>query len=131
MPVFTLRNREAAAAAWKFIRDNAAEQARIGQPLVVSVEAYAVKRSVEQNRKLHAILNEIAENVYVDGRRYDVEAWKEQVRRRFIGTEELDLPNGTRIERGVSTTTLNASQFSALIEQVTAWSITELEIEYA
>lgn len=129
MPNFTLRNREAAAAAWNFIKDNAAEQARIGQPLVVSVDAFQAKRSGEQNRKLHAILNEIAENVYVDGRRYDVEAWKEQVRRRFIGTEELDLPNGTRIERGVSTTTLNASQFSELIEQVSAWAATELFIE--
>ena len=129
MPTFTLRDPEHARKMIAFIKDNAGEQARIGQPLVVTVEAYSVKRSVEQNRKLHAILNEIAENVYIDGRRYDIEAWKEQVRRRFIGTEELDLPNGSRIERGVSTTTLNASQFSELIEQVSAWATTELLIE--
>jgi hypothetical protein len=129
MTTFVLRAPEHAHKLIAFLKENAGEQARIGQPLVVSIEAYAVKRSVEQNRKLHAILNEIAENVYIDGRRYDVEAWKEQVRRRFIGTEELDLPNGTRIERGVSTTTLNASQFSELIERVSAWAATELLVE--
>lgn len=129
MTTFVLRAPEHAHKLIAFLKENAGEQARIGQPLVVTVEAYAVKRSVEQNRKLHAILNEIAENVYIDGRRYDVEAWKEQVRRRFIGTEELDLPNGTRIERGVSTTTLNASQFSELIERVSAWAAVELGVE--
>lgn len=129
MKTFVLRAPEHARALIAFLKANAGPQAAAGRPLEVTVAEHQAKRSSEQNRKLHAILSEIAENVRIDGRYYSAEVWKEQVRRRFIGTEELDLPDGSRIERGISTTSLNASQFSELIEKVTAWAAIELSVE--
>lgn len=129
MPTYILRNKEIAQRMVDYIKAVAGPAAAAGKPIVVEVGEYQAKRSSEQNRKLHALLAEIAENVCIDGRYYSAEVWKEQVRRRFIGTEEIELPDGTRIERGISTTTLNVSQFSELIERVTAWATTELSVE--
>ncbi len=129
MKTFILRAPEHGHALVDYLKAFAGPAAAAGRPLQVTVEEYAAKRSSEQNRKLHAILNEISENVCVNGRYYDAEVWKEQVRRRFIGTEELDLPDGSRIERGISTTTLNVGQFSELIERVTAWAAVEFGVE--
>lgn len=131
MKTFVLRAPEHAKAMIDFIRANAGDQAKAGKPLVVSIDEFRAKRSSEQNRKLHAILNDIAEQAVVNGRTYDAEVWKEQIRRRFIGTEELDMPDGSRIERGISTTTLGVGEFANLIEIVQAWAQTELNVELA
>jgi hypothetical protein len=113
----------------QFIASHYGRAAAMGRPLVVTVAEHHARRSGSQNRLLHALLNEIAENVMVEGRKYDASFWKELIRRRFIGTEEMQLPDGTRIERGISTTTLSKGEFAALIDQVTAFAVTELGLE--
>lgn len=130
MKHFVLREREHAENMWKYVRQNAADAARAGRPLLVTVEEYRAKRSAEQNRFLHALLNTIAENAAVEGKYYDMETWKEQVRRKFIGTEEINLPDGSRIERGISTASLTVPEFTLLIERVQAWAQTELNVEF-
>ena len=95
-----------------------------------SARARASRRSSEQNRLLHALLNTIAENATVNGRYFDMETWKEMVRRKFIGTEEIDLPDGSSIERGISTASLTVPEFTLLIERVQAWAQTELNVEF-
>lgn len=128
---YILRDPEIAKRMVNFIKATAGPANAAGRPLVVEIREHKARRSDEQNRKLHALLNEISENVCVNGRYFEMEVWKEQVRRRFIGTEEIHLPDGTRIERGISTTTLDVGQFSELIERVTAWAHTELAVETA
>lgn len=86
------------------------------KPLLVEVSPYSEKRTSAQNRYLHAILRDVAENVMVGGRYFDEDAWKEHFRRKFIGTEEIDLPTGERIERGISTTTLDVGQMAQAID---------------
>jgi hypothetical protein len=112
-----------------FLKENAGPHAKSGHPLAVTVAEHKKRRSDEQNRLFHALLNTIAESASVEGRQYPAEVWKEQIRRRFIGTEEIDLPDGTRIERGISTASLNVAEFSKLVEVVQAWATTELNIE--
>lgn len=94
-------------------------------PLLIEVSAYSEQRTNSQNRLLHAILRDVAENLVVDGRRFDSESWKELFRRKFIGTEEVHLPGGERIERGISTTTLDVGQMSEAIDLFLAWLASE------
>lgn len=129
MRQFILRAPEHGHAMMAFIKANAGLHAKAGRPLIVSIDEYRAKRSTEQNKKLHALLNDIAEQAVVDGRQYSAEVWKEQIRRRFIGMEELDLPDGSRVERGISTTSLSVGEFANLIEMVTAWAQTELNVD--
>jgi hypothetical protein len=81
MPTFTLRDPEDARKMIAFIKDNAGEQARIGQPLVVTVEAYQAKRSPDQNRLYWSVLTEIAEAV---------ESSKGSVSAKRLGTNTSD-----------------------------------------
>lgn len=129
MRTWVLRNPDAAHDLIAFLKANAGAAAADKKPLTVTVAEHRVKRSEEQNRKLHAILNSVAEQATVSGKYYSVEVWKEHVRRKFIGLDEIDLPDGTRIERGLSTTSLSVAEFSNLIEVVSAWAQTELNIE--
>ena len=79
------------------------------------------KRSTEQNRRLWAILNEVAE-VPVQGVMYSAESWATYFKSKFIGCEEIPLPNGQVINRPISTTTLDKSAFSEYMTQIEAWA---------
>lgn len=87
------------------------------RPILVEVSDYQEQRTSAQNKLLHAIFREVAENVIVEGKHFSSEAWKEFFRRRFIGTEEILLPGGERVERGISTTTLNVGQCAEAIDR--------------
>lgn len=130
MRTFILRGPEHAKALTDYLKANAGPQAAAGKPFCVTVDEYRAKRSAEQNRLFHALLNVIAENASIDGKYYDAETWKELIRRKFIGTEEINLPDGSRIERGISTASLSVAEFTLLIERVQAWAQTELNVEF-
>jgi hypothetical protein len=125
MPVFTLRNKEAAAAAWNFIRENAAEQARIGQPLVVSVDAYQAKRSGEQNRRLWALMTDIAEQAVIDGARFSKEAWFEHFKSEYAPKQE-----GPRGLVAVSTTQMTKQQFADFMTRIEVAAVQTLGVEF-
>lgn len=99
------------------------------RPILVEVGPYTEQRSSAQNRLLHAILRDVAENLEVHGQRFSPDAWKELFRRRFIGTEEIELPSGERIERGISTTLLDRGQMTEAIDGFLAWLATEYGYE--
>ncbi len=126
---FVLRDETNARRLWAFLKVNWVAKAQAGEPLAVNIAEHKAKRSVEQNKKLHAMLAELERSAWLNGRQYSAETWKEFIRRRFIGTEEIDLPDGTRIERGISTTALSVHEFSELIEQVHQWAADELGVE--
>jgi hypothetical protein len=127
---FILRDPQHGKAMVDYVKAHAGAQAAAGAPLVVSIDTYKAKRSGEQNRLLHALLNDIAEQATVNGKYFSAETWKELVRRKFIGCEEIDLPDGSRLERGVSTTALSVGEFTQLIDKVQAWAVTELGVQF-
>lgn len=125
MPVFTLRNKEAAAAAWNFIRENAAEQARIGQPLVVSVDAYVAKRSLQANARYWALLDDISEQAEIDGKRFSREAWHTYFREQYAPKE--DGPAGLV---AMSTAQMNKETFSNYVQRVEVYAVQTLGVEF-
>lgn len=128
---FILRNDNFAHALWAFLRANWKAMADQGRPLAVTIAEHKVKRNAEQNKKLHAMLNEIAAQAWVQGRQYDAETWKEFYRRRLIGSEEIDLPDGSRMERGISTTTLSVGECAEFIAQMEEDAVTRLGVVFS
>lgn len=112
-----------------FINANWSTTAQQGKPLSVMVSEYKRKRNVEQNKLLHALLANISENAWVDNQQFSAETWKEAMKRRFIGIEEIELPGGHMIEQGISTTTLSVPDFATFIDQITNYAAQELGIE--
>jgi hypothetical protein len=128
---FILRNDGFAQALYAFLKQNWKAMADTGKPLAVSVSEYKSKRSIEQNARLHALLSEIAEQAWVRGRQYDAEIWKEYFRSKFIGTEEIEMPDGKRFERGISTTTLDVAAFSDFMERIQEHATRELGVVFS
>ena len=76
------------------------------------------KRSQSQNRRYHAMLRDISDGVWLDGKQYSQEVWAEYFKIKFIGG--TDLPGGGRI--GISTTLLSIQEFGDYMTQIEAWS---------
>lgn len=91
------------------------------QPVELVVRKPSRKRSNEQNRRYWAVLNDIAD-VPVQGRRYPAETWHEYFKGRFIGYEEVALPNGKTLQRPLSTTTLTVEEFANYMTQIEVWA---------
>lgn len=123
---FVLRGEPNAQALWNFLKHNWRALADAGKPLAVSVAEHRAKRSTEQNKRLWALLNEIAEQAMLNGKHYSAEAWHEWAKRQFIGVEEL--PGGGTV--GISTTTLNVEEFGAYMTRIEAWAAQNLGIEF-
>lgn len=126
--VFLLRDARSVNELRSLLRDWP-RHAAMERPLAVTVAEHKARRNGAQNRLLHALLTQIADGYQPGGVAYDVEFWKEYVRRRFIGTEEMQLPDGTRVERGLSTTTLSVGEFADLIDRVQHFAVAELNID--
>ena len=80
------------------------------------------KRSNEQNRRYWAILQELAEQCDVKGQKFAAETWHEYFKGRFIGNEDLALPNGKTLLRPISTTTLDKAAFTIYMQEIEVWA---------
>ena len=101
-------------ATWK-------ERLDAGRPLEVVVTEFTGRRSDAQNRLYWARLEQVSQQVVVDGRRYPKECWHEFLARRFIGYSEL--PSGGML--ALSTTTLDVAEFSDYLGKIEAWAVEE------
>lgn len=88
--------------------------------LVLQKRVY--KRSLEQNKRMWAILQEIAEQIDVKGQKFTAEVWHQYFKGRFIGFEEIRLPNGRTLEEPISTTILDKGAFADYMTQIEAWA---------
>ncbi len=86
------------------------------------------KRSQKQNKRYwgRGVLAQIAEQATVGGRLFSADVWHEQMKRQFIGFEEL--PNGQII--GKSSTKLTTAEFCDFCTQVEAWAATEMGVRF-
>ena len=119
-----------------FLKSNAAEMAKQGQPLEVSVSVYKAKRSKDQNNLMWALLEQIAQQAFVGGRRFEAEVWHEHMKRELLPDETLKgvkkwrvLPSGHR-DLGMGTTDLNTAEFSLYLEALQAKAASELGVEF-
>lgn len=91
-------------------------------PWEIVVRKHKKKRTLEQNKRYHAVCSEIAEQLYVDGRQYDTDTLKEFFKRMFIGSTEGTMPDGHTVQYGISTTTLDVGAFANFMTQIDVWA---------
>jgi hypothetical protein len=122
-----LREPRHAAALVAWLKANASQAVADDQPLQVTVSRYKPKRSLPQNRFLwSAVLEQIAAQAVVDGRRFHEKVWHEHYKREYLpertasGKDKWDwLPSGERV-LAIGTKDLNVAEFSTYLEQVQA-----------
>ena len=77
-------------------------------------------RSSEQNKRYWKLLSLLAEKV-IQGTKYESESWHEYFKFKFLGADDIKLPNGKVIVRAKSTTELDVSEFNEFMTQVEVW----------
>ena len=90
--------------------------------LEVCIRPYNSKRSIEQNRRLWKIYGELADKVWVNGRRYSAETWHEYCKGYFLGFELKAMPDGSELKTPISTTTLNTAEMTDYQNRLQAWA---------
>lgn len=123
---YVLRTQKQVDRLLLLFRETWKAQADAGRPLEVVVSEFTKKRSDAQNRRYWWLLEQIARQVVINGRRFAKEYWHEFFKRKFIGYEEL--PEGGQI--GLSTTTLDATEFHDYVYKVEAYAIEELGVVF-
>lgn len=122
-------------AAVSVIRSNWRAMSDSGHPMAVHMVEHKERRSLEQQGLMWIRLGEIAEQAYVDGRRYSDVIWHRHAKEQFLpeedgptkscrkGYKKWDyLPNGTRELVGSTTqlTTYGMSQYQLQLEAMGA-----------
>ena len=90
--------------------------------LEVCIRPYNSKRSVEQNRRLWKIYAKLADEAWVNGRRYSAETWHEYCKGMFLGYELKAMPDGTEVKTPISTTTLNTAEMTDYQNRLQVWA---------
>lgn len=129
---FTLRDGGVWQAFVALVKANAPVFANRGEPLRVIVTSEERKRNAEQNKFYWgALLRDIADQAWVDGRQFSKDTWHEFFARKFGVCEDVTLPDGEVIVRRKSTTTMSVHEFSEYMNQVQAHAAAELGVEFA
>jgi len=100
-----------------------------GQRWLVTIQQEKTKRSIEQNRRMWACLNEIAGQVRVDGRLHKPETWHEMYKARFLPCETAWIC-GQLVSVPESTTGLTVKQFAQYMTQIEAHATQELGVRF-
>lgn len=128
---FTLKNGGVWSALVAFVRANAAIFAERGEPLRVIVTAEEKQRNAAQNRFYWgAVLKQISEQAWVDGRQYDKGTWHEYFARAYGVCEEMTLPDGELITRRMSTSDMSVGEFNTYLNQIQAHAAGSLGVEF-
>lgn len=90
--------------------------------LEVCIRPYNSKRSIEQNRRLWKIYAKLADEAWVNGRRYSAETWHEYCKGMFLGYDLKAMPDGTEVKTPISTTTLNTAEMTDYQNRLQAWA---------
>ncbi len=93
---FTLRGRADWQEVVAMVKAAAPTMARDGRPLRLILVDEGEDRLEEQVKfYFSAVIEPIAEQVWLDGRRFSEKAWHEQLKGMFLPPREMHMPDGT------------------------------------
>ena len=80
------------------------------------------KRSNEANARLWLIYHALADKLPVRGQSFSAEVWHEYMKGRFLGADDVLLPNQKVSVKTRSTANLDTAEFNDYATQVEAWA---------
>lgn len=119
---FLIHNDAIAANVIAVIKNNWQAMKAKDEVLEVVLRPYKSSRNLEQNKRLHAMLQDIADQVWHDASQYSMEVWKEFFKQKFLGCVEL--PNGKLMAN--PTHKLNIKECAEFMQKIEAYAVSEL-----
>lgn len=80
------------------------------------------RRTNPQNARYWLLLHAIAGKLKPTGNEFAPDVWHEYMKSRFLGCEEVTLPNGKTLQIPHSTADLDVAAFNEFMEKVEAWA---------
>jgi hypothetical protein len=80
------------------------------------------KRSNESNRRYWLLLHVIADKLKPEGKQFSAESWHLYFKQRYLGCDDIALPNGKVIVRPRSSAELDKQEFAEYMYAVEAWA---------
>lgn len=80
------------------------------------------KRSTQANAFYWALLHEIAEKVRPGGNAYSADQWHAYAKSRWLGCDDVSLPNGKVLTIPKSSAALDITEFNEYVAKVEAWA---------
>lgn len=108
-----------------------------GHKLAIEVRLAEDQKTDRQRAYYHGvILKEIAQQAAVKGQKFPLAVWKEHFRKELLGFKTVTHINPmtgkkSRTRKRISTEDLGVRAYNRLIEQVTAFAVTELGVEFS
>jgi len=81
-----------------------------------------LRRSNPQNAMYWALLHEMAAELRPQGQAYSAEQWHTYAKSRWLGCDEMVLPNGKTLILPHSTASLDVAEFSEYVTKVEAFA---------
>lgn len=88
----------------------------------VEIRPFKKQRTQPQNRYYWQMLQEVAEQLWVDGRQYDKDTLHEYFKGEFLGWNEKVLPSGELYRTPISTSKLPTKEFAEYVTRIEAWA---------
>jgi len=124
---FLIHNDAIAANVSAVIKNNWQAMKAKDEVLEVVLRPYKSSRNLEQNKRLHAMLQEIANQAWVNGRQYPMEIWKEHFKQQFLSVVEL--PNGRLMAE--PTRKLSIKQCAEFMQKIEAYAVSDLGVVFS
>jgi hypothetical protein len=80
------------------------------------------RRSNPANARYWLLLHRIAEELAPGGKKYSAEQWHTYAKSRWIGCDDVTLPNGKTMTIPKSSAALDTAEFNDYVTQVEAWA---------
>jgi hypothetical protein len=79
------------------------------------------KRSTDANKRYWLLLAELSVKLKVAGVQYSRQTWHEYMKEKFLGANEITLPNGKTRIISISSADLDKTEFSEYMDKVEHW----------
>lgn len=80
------------------------------------------RRSNDANARLWVLYHALADRCRPQGQTYSADVWHEYMKSRFLGCDDVKLPNGKTLVIPRSTAVLDTGAFADYMTQVEAWA---------
>lgn len=81
-----------------------------------------LRRSSAANALYWSLLHAISERITPAGNSYSADTWHEWCKSKFLGADDMKLPNGKVLTKTHSSSDLDAEEFSRYLSQCEAWA---------
>jgi hypothetical protein len=122
----------AISKAWQEVKNNLVA----GRKQILEIKDFEESLTIQQRKYYHGVvLLNIAKQAEVNGNKFSLETWKEHFRKELLGKKRVKVINpitGKKSYRWdrVSSEDLGVKKYNILIEQVTAFAVTDLGVNF-